>query len=142
MNLQNVQECNSLISKLIPHLETGSVIYIYIIINLLSDTTTGGFTTGSNGHVQRDCFICSKFDRVSIFKMHEYCINILRCGPATGIVVESRNSLSYYYSENTLLVTTWNRDKNSDQDANSHLVQLKKLFVKLGFIIEIRVHGN
>ena len=54
----------------------------------------------------------------------------------------NRNSLSYYYSENTLLVTTWNRDKNSDQDANSHLVHLKKLLVKLGFIIEIRVHGN
>ena len=118
------------------------MINVHTIINLLSDTTTGGFTTRSNGHVQRDCFISSKFDRVSIFKMHEYCINILRCGPATGIVVVNRNSLSYYYSENTLLVTTWNRDKNSDQEANSHLVQLKKLLVKLGFIIEIRVHGN
>ena len=50
--------------------------------------------------------------------------------------------LVWPYSENTLLVTTWNRDNNSDQDANSHLVQLKKLLVKLGFIIEIRVHGN
>ena len=51
-------------------------------------------------------------------------------------------SLQINYSESTLLLTTWNRDKKSDQNSNFYLDQLENLIVKLGFIIiERRVHG-